>query len=411
MVWLAALIIGIVDAVVLYLFELVGIDGTAWLWNDVLGTDEYRWRVFPVAVVLGLVLTAVYKLVKVKRVRETSGDLLEELQDPPSTLASIGAVLLIGAVSLLAGASLGPEASLMAFSAGFGAFLAAKMKAGSDKQVLVLASVGALLVAFVHSVLLVLIPLLILWQSWKRSGQKFKVRPVLIILLAGVVAYGTIYGIRLLTGAPGVGLIPALPELAPRDFAIAALLGFVSGLLALTLNFLVKMFSQTSLTVVKAKYPGSDWVFGAVAGLALAFLYYAGSPVVQFSGKIGSEMLVENAAQFTAIALIGFILIKLIATAWSDGTGYRGGLVFPSVFIGIALGLLFTQLFPQFGGSGAIIGAIAGMLTAVIGSPVMAAVFLIAALPFSLWPIAACAIVGTLIFSFLLKRIQKKKPA
>lgn len=411
MIWLAALIIGIVDAVVLYLFEIVGVDGTVWLWNDVLGTDEHRWRVFPVAVVLGLVLTAVYKLVKTQRVKETSGDLLEELQDPPATLSSIGAVLLIGAVSLLAGASLGPEAALMAFSAGFGAFIAAKMKAGSDKQILVLASVGALLVAFVHSILLVLIPLLILWQSWKRSSQKPNLRAVFVIILAGAVSFGAIYGIRFLTGEPGVGLIPALPELVPHDFLIAALLGFVSGLIALTLNFLVKMFSQTSLTVVKAKYPGSDWIFGAVAGLALGFLYYAGSPVVQFSGKIGSEMLVENAAQFTAIALVGFILIKLIATAWSAGTGYRGGLVFPSVFIGIALGLLFTQLFPGFGGSGAVIGAIAGMLTAVIGSPIMAAVFLVAALPVSLWPLAACAIVGTLIFSFFLRRIQKKKPA
>lgn len=411
MIWLAALIIGIVDAIVLYLFELVGIEGTVWLWNDVLGTDEHRWRVFPVAIVLGLAVTAVYKLVKVKRIKETTGDLLEELQNPPSTLAASGAVLLIGAVSLLAGASLGPEAALMAFSAGFGAFIAGRMKAGSDKQVLVLASVGALLVAFVHSLLLVLIPLLILWQSWKKAAQKPQLRSVAVILVAGIAAFGTIFGIRTLTGAPGVGLIPSLPELVPHDFLIAALLGFVSGILALTLNFLVKTFSQTSVTMAKAKFPGSEWLFGALAGLALGFLYYAGSPVVQFSGKVGTEMLVENAAQFTAVTLVGFILIKLMATAWSDGTGYRGGLVFPSVFIGVALGLLFIQLFPEFGGSGAVIGAIAGMLTAVIGSPVMAAVFLVAALPFSLWPIAACAIVGTLAFSYFARRITKKKPA
>ncbi len=411
MIWLAALIIGIVDAVVLYLFELVGIEGTVWLWDDVLGTDDQRWRVFPVAIVLGLLLTAVYKLVKVKRVKETSGDLLEELQDPPSSLASIGAVLLIGAVSLLAGASLGPEAALMAFSAGFGAFIAARMKNGSDKQLLVLASVGALLVAFVHSILLVLIPLLLLWQSSWRSGNKLPIRSVAVILLAGAAAFGTIYGIRLLTGEPGVGLIPALPELVPHDFAIAILLGFVSGLLALALNALVRLFSQTSLAVVNAGFKGVEWIFGALAGLALGFLYYAGSPVVQFSGKIGTELLIDNFAQFTAVTLIGFILIKLMATAWSAGTGYKGGLVFPSVFIGVAMGLLFTNVFPELGGSGAVIGAISGMLTAVIGSPVMAAVFLVAALPISLWPLAACAIAGTLIFSFLVKRIAKKKPA
>lgn len=411
MIWLAALIIGIVDAVVLYLFEFVGTEGTIWLWYDVFGADEHRWRVFPLAIVLGLILTGVYKLVRVKRVKETSGNLLEELQDPPSGLASITGVLLIGAVSLLAGASLGPEAALMAFSAGFGALIASRMKAGSDKQLLVLASVGALLVAFVHSILLVVIPLLLLWQGAKRSGGKVPFRSVAVILLAGVVAFGAIYTIRALTGAPGVGLIPALPGVGAHDYAIAILLGFVAGLMALALNSLVRLFSQTSLAVANARFPGSEWIFGGLAGLALGFLYYAGSPVVEFSGKVGSELLIENYAQFTAVTLIGLILIKLMATAWSAGTGYKGGLVFPSVFIGVAIGLLFTQVFPEFGGTGAVIGAISGMLTAVMGSPVMAAVFLIAALPVSLWPVAACAILGTLIFSYFAKRITKKKPA
>jgi len=411
MIWLAALIIGIVDAIVLYLFELVGIEGTVWLWEDVLGTDEHRWRVFPVAIILGLLLTATYKLVKTERVRETSGDLLEELKGAPSTLRGIGAALLIGAISLLAGASLGPEAALMAFSAGFGMYMAAKMKVGSGKQILVLASVGALLVAFVHSVLMVLIPLLLLFQGWKKLGQKPQLKPIAIILLAGVASFGTIWGIRTLTGEPGVGLIPALPGYEAIDFAIAALLGFVCGLLALTLNSLVKLFSNTSLVVAKAKFPGSDWVFGAVAGLALGFLYYAGGPTVQFSGKVGTELLIDNFAEFSVVTLIGLVLIKLMATAWSAGTGYRGGLVFPSIFIGVATGLLFTHLFPEFGGTGAVIGAIAGMMTAVIGSTVMAGVFLVAALPIELWPIAAAAIAGTLIFSFFLKRITKKKPA
>lgn len=411
MVWIVALIIGIVDAIILYLFEFVGIEGTIWLWGDVLNTDEQRWLVFPVALVLGLVLTAVYKLTKVKRVKETSGDLLEELQNPPATLASIGAVLLIGVTSLLAGASLGPEAALLAFAAGFGAYMAAKFKAGSDKQVLVLASVGALLVAFVHSLLLVFIPLLMLWQGRRSAGKTIKYRSVAVILLAGIAAYGTIIAIRALTSAPGVGLIPNLPAFTAHDFLIAAVLGFISGLLALALNYLVKLFSSTSLMIMKAKFTGSEWIFGAIAGLALGFLYYAGGPIIQFSGKAGSELLVQNAAQFTAVMLIGFILIKLMATAWSAGTGYRGGLVFPSVFMGIALGLLFTSLFPELGGTGAIIGAIAGMLTAVIGSPIMAAIFLVAALPLSLWPVAACAIIGTLAFAFIEKRLVKKKPA
>jgi C4-dicarboxylate transporter len=79
--------------------------------------------------------------------------------------------------------------------------------------------------------------------------------------------------------------------------------------------------------------------------------------------------------------------------------------------MGIAMGLLFTQLFPDFGGTGAIIGAISGMMTAVVGSAAIAGIFLIAALPVNLWPLGICAIIGTTIFTFFIKRFFKKKPA
>ncbi len=411
LVWLAAIGIGIIDAVLLSLFEFVGVEVTAWLWNDLLHTDVYRWLVIPVAIVLGLGLTLVIKLLKDKRVVPVEADILDEMKNAPVKLSEIGTILAIGATSLLAGASLGPEAALMAASAGIGAFVAVRLKLNSAKQALVLASVGALLVAFVGSPLLVLVPLLILFQGVKKQKTPIKgiLKPSAIIIVAGLTSFLTNDVINFLTGkAGGYGTVPTLPHFAAHDFAMALILGFVAGGIAAYLTWLMKRYNEAAIWLYARHIPAKDWLIGGIFSAILGILYFIGGQTVQFSGNIGSHLLIQNAAQFSLSALVLLLVSKLLATAWSKGTGYRGGLVFPSIYMGIALGLIVGQLFPGLGGLGAILGAVAGMLTAVVGSPIMAGIFLIAFLPpkVEMWAVAICAITGTICFSLVSKRIR-----
>jgi len=409
MLWLIALIIGLVNAVVLYFFEIVGIDGTVWLWNDVLQTDTYRWLVIPVGLALGLVLTATFKLVKMQRIqKESSGELLDEIDESPSTLKSIGAVLLVGAVSLLAGASLGPEASLIAFSLGIAVYVSSALKQGSAKHLIVLASVGALLVAFCHSIVMVLVPLLLLFQQSKKNAKRPGFKPVLLILLAGVVSWGVILYLHHVLDTEVIEVIPALPPSHYDGYLLAAALGFITALFAGALHYSVKFVSYAANHYNALTFKGKNWLLGAGAGLLLGALYFIGGQDTQFSGKVGTEALAEHGVTFGFTALIIMLVVKIATTALSSGTGYRGGLVFPSVFIGFTIGLIAYKLFPDISYTAAIIGSISGIMTAAVGSALVASIFLIAALPVEHWPLAACAVVGTMCFMAIRKLIDKK---
>ncbi len=405
-IWFVAAVIGVVNAIVLYVFELIGVEGTNWLWNDVLHTDEHRWLVIPVAIVLGLFFTAIIKACKSARIVSPENDLLAEMDDAPSTVHAIGVVLAIGAAGLLAGGSIGPEASLVTASSGVGAYFTKRWKFDETRKLLILASIGALLVAFIDTMVLALVPLLILLQQAKQQKKRLQLKPVVVVLLASLASYITLHGIHYLVGESSEkSVVPALPAFQAKDFLVAILLGFVSGFLALSLTWLIDQFWHFGIWLDGRKLPAHDWLVGIVFSSVLGVLYLLGGRTIQFSGDIGTHLLVGSAAQYGALALAGFVLTKLLATAWSKGTGYRGGLVFPAIYVGAALGLLAGQLVGGLSGAGALVGGISGMLTAGIGSPIMAAVFLIAVLPTRLWPVGVCAIIGTMLFTRVTKRI------
>lgn len=407
-IWIIAVGIGLANAVLLVSFEFVGVTVTNWLWNDALGTGANRWLVLPVAVILGLMFTGLAKLLKTPRVVPPESDLMSDISSAPATLPAIGIVLAIGAMSLLAGGSVGPEASLMIASAAIGMYTARKWPVGSDKQLLVLASIGALLVAFIDSIVLVLVPLIILLQQTKKEKKKLQLKPVAVIAAASAVSYLAVYLWDYIRAEGATqGIVPPLPNFALHDFVTAAALGFVAGLLALTLNWLIGAFWNFAKQLEGQKIPGMQWVAGALFGLVLGILYLLGGQTVEFSGSIGANLLASEAAKFSALALVGLVITKILATAWSKGTGYRGGLVFPTIYIGVALGLLVGQLAPGLGGPGAIIGGISGMMAAAVGSPVIAGIFLIAVLPIKLWPVAVCAIVGTVVFGRVASRMKQ----
>lgn len=402
---LAAIAIGIINATLLVVFEFIGIQITNWLWNDVLHTDEYRWLVVPVAVVFGIILAATFLRLRQKRLEDPTVDLLTELDEAPASLSGIGVGLTIGAVSLLAGASLGPEASLMAASGGIGTYAASRGKLSPMKKLLILASIGALLVAFFDSMVVTLIPLLLLVQSSRRAKTRPSIAPIAVIILSGLMSFGTLTVLNHLTGETGgYGSPLALPEFVARDFIVAIGIGFVSSGLAALLSWLIVKFWKTAQHMEAIHIPGGQWTLGGIYGLVLGTLYLLGGRTVQFSGSIGSNLLLHDSARYGAAALVGLAVIKLLATSWSKATGYRGGLVFPSVYAGIALGLLAGQLVNDIAGAGAVVGGITGMMIAAIGNPVLGSIFVIAFLPLSLWPIALCALVGTLAFAWVKKR-------
>jgi H+/Cl- antiporter ClcA len=396
MVLLAA-VIGVADALLFVAFEWVVSHGTDWLWNDVVDTDAHRWRVLVLAPALGVAYALLLRVMRQPRLVPIETGMLAEATPKDSSLVSIGTIVVVGVVSLLAGASLGPEASLVAACAGIGALVAARGSAGPHASVLVLASIGGLLVAFLGSLVPVVVPLLVLYKQTK----KLALAAVVPILTAGVAAYLTLWLVK--GRGDGYGSAPVSSDLRLRDYLLALVVGAVAALVGAALQRVVR-----DLAPVAERIDGRvGWlVAGLVFGGVIGVLYLIGGQSEEFSGNEGSHLLVSRVATYSGAALAGLVVVKLLVTGWSLATGYRGGLVFPSIYAGIALGLCAVKLAGDVSGPGIVVGAMVGILTA-MGGAAMAAVLVIAIIPAKLIGVAVAGAAGAAVT----RRVVDRSPS
>jgi H+/Cl- antiporter ClcA len=400
---LLAAVIGVADALLFVAFEWVVNHGTDWIWNDVVDTDTHRWRVLVLAPALGAAYALLLRVLRQPRLVPIETDMLAEATPHDPSAASIGLIVVVGVVSLLAGASLGPEASLVAACAGIGAWVAARGAAGSAGQgspVLVLASVGGLLVAFLGSLVPVVVPLLVLYKQTK----KLTVAAVLPILTAGVAAYLTLWVVE--GRGDGYGSAPVTSDLRLRDYLLALGVGAVAAVVGAALHRLVRDLAPIAEQIdARLGWLVAGLVFGGVIGL----LYLIGGQSEEFSGNEGSHLLASGAVTYSGAALAGLVIVKLVVTGWSLATGYRGGLVFPSIYAGVALGLCAVKLAGDVSGPGIVVGAMVGILTA-MGGAAMAVVLVIAVIPAKLLGVALAGAVGAAVTRRVLARSPSPAP-
>jgi H+/Cl- antiporter ClcA len=396
-----ALALGVVDALVFLGFEWVVKHGADWLWNDVVDSDAVRWRVVPLALVLSVALSALLRSLGEPRWTPPHTDPLGPAEDeaPPPTLGAPATILLVGAAGLVAGASLGPEAPLLGVATGLGAWAATRADAGAVGRVLILASAGALLVAFFGSPIPLAIPLVLLYQR----GGRLQAAAVAAIVLAGLAAWGTLWLVQ--GNGHGYGGIPKA-TVHPRDYATAVLLGVIAvGIGALLKWFIKRLVTRTQRVEERAPW----WLAAAIFGSVLGALYLVGGQSVQFSGSEGSVMLLSGELHYGPWALLGLAVVKLLATAWSVTAGYRGGLVFPAVFAGVAVSLCVAAAFPDVAGPGVLLGTVAGLF-AEMTAPFLGVVMLLALLPVKLLPLGLAGAAGAIAARYAVGVRQRGQP-
>lgn len=398
-----AVLLGAADAVLFLGFEWLVNHGTDWLWNDLVGTDTVRWRVIPLAMVLSVAYSLLLRALREPRVTKVEPHTGIEVDDSkPATFRAVWVILVVGLAGLLAGASLGPEMPLFAGSVALGLWAGTRAKSPVVK-LYALASVSALLVAFFASLVPVLIPAAILFRQQRANF----VKGILPVLLASLTSFATL---NLLSEDHGFGTVPESGAVEVSDYLIAFGLGIATVLIAAVLKQLILLLGRLTLELDR-RWPwfAAALLFGAVIGI----LYLAGGETVQFSGSSGSTLLLSRAADYTTLAVAGIIAVKLLVTAWSLTVGYRGGLIFPSVFTGVAASLVVVDLWSAAAGPGVVIGAVAGITTAMT-SPVLGPVIMLSLLPFSVLGVAiagaAGAVAGDLAF-VRLGLLPKEEPA
>ena len=113
-----------------------------------------------------------------------------------------------------------------------------------------------------------------------------------------------------------------------------------------------------------------------IGGLAVFFAEETGksSHFVLFSGQSGLSPLIDHAATWSLGALVLLIVCKGLAYSASLG-GFKGGPVFPGMFLGAAVGIAFSH-FPGLSLVDSVAMGIGAMLSVVIGGLPLSSVLL-----------------------------------
>lgn len=241
------------------------------------------------------------------------------------------------AVSLGTGASLGPEGPSVEIGANMGMFLGQALHASQERQRLLLGAGAAAGIAAGFNA-----PIAGVFFALELVlGTTFATSAVSVVVLAAVVAS--------LVAQIGLGAKPAfaipvyevksLLEL-PLYLVLGGLASFVSFAYTQTVEYSRQAF-QGKISSVKwlGKIPRclTPVVGGGIVGIvALQF------PQVTGIGYETIEAMLQD-VQFSIPLLISILVVKMLMTAVSLGSGLVGGLFAPSMFLGATLGAIYGK--------------------------------------------------------------------
>lgn len=204
---------------------------------------------------------------------------------------------------------------------------------------------------------------------------------------------GAFYGIELIIGVYSVAILPAVVIAALAGTLTVQIMGFAPPPLFVTLPKavhpsaygiiliegvacgLVGIAVMRGVTLIEAAFRRSKiplWLRPMLGGAVVGLLGCL-TPKAMSSGHSALHAYIN--AGFPLLLVVGFFLAKAVASAFSIGSGFRGGLFFASLFLGALFGkifagvmliLPFVQTMPA--GLYAIIG-MSGVAAAIVGGP------------------------------------------
>ena len=327
-----AVALGVFGAVAGLVFIGVIKFGGKWYSDSDPGWFGGHWWWVAVAAAAGAVVGLLRRLT---RLPEEIPGLFADLQTGHVDAKMVPGIVAVSTVSLIGGASLGPEKALGAMGGGAGSWLAQRRARGTeDSQVNTLAGfAGAYGGLFSSTVIVVLLIL----EVARPGGQKFT-KALAAEIVASSVSFGLYFAIagavflddyqvptykfedwQLLAGVP-LGLFAAL--------VVTLLVGFMMGA--------ARLFGRLKAPAIAKPVLGGV-VFG-IAGVAL--------PLTMFSGSDQLNTVLTHAGTLGLGLLAATLIVKMLTFAVSQGSGFVGGPIFPSLFIGGTAGVLVHQVIP-----------------------------------------------------------------
>ncbi|MER6354799.1 ion channel protein [Streptomyces sp. NPDC001634] len=272
----------------------------------------------------------------------------------PLSPAVVPGLLVAAALMLAGGPSLGPENPIIVSNIALAFWLGRRIAPGLPGDVWVAlaetATIGALFGTPVAAALVL---------SEALAGQPIKgllwdnVFGPLIAAAAGALT-------TTLVAHPTFDLhLPALGRPAWRDLPAALVVASAAALLGMAA---VYAFPYAHGAFRRLRHP---MVALPVGGLVLGLLGALGGHLTLFKGLNEMAELARNPEGWSAGQFAAMAVVKLAAMVVAASCGFRGGRIFPSVFIGVAFGLCAHALVPAVHPALGVAMGVLGMLLAV----------------------------------------------
>lgn len=387
-----SLVLGVVVAAVAAGYVWLYHEGIHLVWETLpheLGVDPYTWwLVVAVPTLGGIVVGVVLVLIPGRGgPSPVAGHAIGGSTDPRIAPAATIATI----VSLVAGASLGPEAALVTLASAIGGLVAMRLSlADPPARVLAGAGTAGVLGAIFGTPLA---GAMLMLELLTLSGTL-----LYAVLIPGLVA--AVVGIEVfqeLLGEPFLSYqLPPVGDLRARDLGYAALIG-VGGAIVGRLFMAALRATHRRVDRHTLRRP---LLLAAAGGLAVGLLGLGGDHLTLFSGESSLQTLIDDRSSLGLAALAYVLVAKLAATVVSMTTGFRGGQIFPVMFLGAAFGVLVAELTGDVPDGAAIACGMVATTVAVMRVPIAAILIVTFFVGADVIPVVVISAVAAYIVSF-----------
>ncbi|UOQ87628.1 ion channel protein [Agromyces endophyticus] len=345
------IVVGVGSAFLLWLLDLAAEGLHDVIWDAVpeaigIGPDAPLW-IFTVLTLTGAAVGAAVWLLPGHGGPDSA---LGELDAPPPKLIALPSLALVVTIGLAGGVSLGPENPIIGINTALTiavlARVAAKIPTKLAATLAMAATIGALFGTPVAAALVLTGAV----AAVKGGGSLWdKLFLPLAAAGAGAMTMHLLGGSSLTFTLQPMGGVEAIDLLTGTIVAcIAALVGLI-GVFALPVVHRIFHSMRNPL------------VYTTIGGALLGVLGIIGGPITLFKGLNETGELLANPDDYSPGQLALFAAVKLVALVIAAAAGFRGGRVFPIVFIGTALGLLAYAVVPDMPISLAVACAVLGI--------------------------------------------------
>ncbi|MHA7270135.1 ion channel protein [Arthrobacter sp. HLT1-20] len=351
-----AIIVGVVCALCLFLVDEAAHVVQEFLWlqlpHAVNVSPDSGWWIFAVLSSIGCAIGLAVTLVPGHGGTDSA---TVELIGPPMGIAAVPGMALVTILGLAGGVSLGPESAIIAINTAIMVAVINRLWPQIGIELVVMVSAAGTIGALFGTPVAAILVLTGVVAAAKTGGLLWD-RLFLPLLSASTASMTLAFlgGEQLrapalpLTDAPLLQLLPAAVAVA----CVAALVGLLGSAVFQPLHTAFRTLKRPLL-------------FTTLGGMLLGALGALGGPLTLFKGSTQMVELVEQAGTFTPWQLAGIVGVKLAALLIAAAAGFRGGRIFPAVFIGVAVGLLCHALVPGIPLGLGLAAGVLGMVLAV----------------------------------------------